>query len=325
MLAFVRNASSLSLVRAIASSACLALPDPSMEDLLRQLNESGDLPELELEPLGGRDDRLVVPGHPVLHAPAPPTLPAPTSSPAAVQKLIETPSDNGGLANDLDLLVDVLATHGALGRVFVVDAAVAGPAIDPLSAHNETADEEDDIVAVAWIDPTVVSASSPPSWFWEGCLSLPGLYGWVARPSAVVVSGWTATLTAAGSWSLTHSADMRLEDLPARVFLHEADHLDGRLFPDRLSAPASPSRPTSSTTSKAQTILRPQPHGPAQAPSRPSSSRATPCSISALTCICIRVRSARSPSRLPSFTSSSTCEPLLQHLRRLALPGSARI
>jgi peptide deformylase len=60
----------------------------------------------------------------------------------------------------------------------------------------------------------------------EGCLSLPGLTGDVVRPEHAV-------LVAQG----LDGAEIRLEgdELPARAFHHELDHLDGILFIDKLS------------------------------------------------------------------------------------------
>jgi peptide deformylase len=61
----------------------------------------------------------------------------------------------------------------------------------------------------------------------EGCLSLPGLYGYVKRPSEVVIDAFSL----AGK-----PIHLELDGLFARVVQHETDHLDGRLFIDRLSA-----------------------------------------------------------------------------------------
>lgn len=57
----------------------------------------------------------------------------------------------------------------------------------------------------------------------EGCLSLPGLYGDVARANEVVVKGLDET---------GKSVRIRAEGLKARVIQHEYDHLDGVLFID---------------------------------------------------------------------------------------------
>lgn len=59
----------------------------------------------------------------------------------------------------------------------------------------------------------------------EGCLSIPGVEGKVARASKVTVTGWNEEgkpVTVTG------------EALLARVLQHEIDHLEGILFIDRV-------------------------------------------------------------------------------------------
>jgi peptide deformylase len=59
----------------------------------------------------------------------------------------------------------------------------------------------------------------------EGCLSVPGFNATVARPSRAVVEG------------LDRDGTLRTvegRDLLARAFQHEMDHLDGKLFLDRV-------------------------------------------------------------------------------------------
>ena len=60
----------------------------------------------------------------------------------------------------------------------------------------------------------------------EGCLSLPGFRGLVLRPKFVTVR---AQDTTGKEW------EMRGEDLLARAFCHEIDHLYGVLFINHLS------------------------------------------------------------------------------------------
>jgi peptide deformylase len=59
----------------------------------------------------------------------------------------------------------------------------------------------------------------------EGCLSMPGFTATVARPSRVVVRG----LDREGREQVREGTG-----LLARAFQHEMDHLDGKLFVDRL-------------------------------------------------------------------------------------------
>lgn len=55
----------------------------------------------------------------------------------------------------------------------------------------------------------------------EGCLSLPGKYGVTSRPAKVQIKAQDRN----GKWQVFTG-----EDLKARCFCHELDHLDGILF-----------------------------------------------------------------------------------------------
>ncbi len=59
----------------------------------------------------------------------------------------------------------------------------------------------------------------------EGCLSLPGKYGVTSRPEKVQVKAQDRS----GKWQVFTG-----EDLKARAFCHEIDHLDGILFTSHL-------------------------------------------------------------------------------------------
>jgi len=77
----------------------------------------------------------------------------------------------------------------------------------------------------AMINPVIRSAEGRDK-AEEGCLSIPDLYGEVARPTSVVLEAIGAD-----------GAPFRrsLEGLVARAVQHELDHLDGVLFLDHLS------------------------------------------------------------------------------------------
>ncbi|MBV9885515.1 MAG: peptide deformylase [Acidobacteria bacterium] len=60
----------------------------------------------------------------------------------------------------------------------------------------------------------------------EGCLSIPGFRGYVVRPQFVTVRAQNAK---------GESFEMRGEELLARAFCHEIDHLNGILFIQHLS------------------------------------------------------------------------------------------
>lgn len=60
----------------------------------------------------------------------------------------------------------------------------------------------------------------------EGCLSIPGFRADVERSSFVVVRGFGLD---------EKPIEIEADELLARAFQHEIDHLNGKLFPDRLS------------------------------------------------------------------------------------------
>ncbi len=68
------------------------------------------------------------------------------------------------------------------------------------------------------IDETEVSG-------WEGCLSVPGMRGYVPRHSAVRYRGFD---------QFGEPIEREATGFHAVVFQHEFDHLDGVLYPDRI-------------------------------------------------------------------------------------------
>jgi peptide deformylase len=72
-------------------------------------------------------------------------------------------------------------------------------------------------------NPKIIKASKYLVEGVEACLSIPGLYGKVDRHESVVVTGLDR-----------HGKEFRIkaDDWLARVFQHEIDHLEGRLYTD---------------------------------------------------------------------------------------------
>ena len=92
-------------------------------------------------------------------------------------------------------------------------------------------DEETDQPRLTFVlfNPEIVKGRGEQVGF-EGCLSIPGYVGEVARYEQVVVKG----LDEKGK-AVRH----KMEGYLARVFQHEIDHLDGVLYTDRLTDPAT--------------------------------------------------------------------------------------
>ncbi len=74
------------------------------------------------------------------------------------------------------------------------------------------------------INPKIVSAEGEQTGP-EGCLSVPGLQGEVKRAQRIVVKGLDAT---------GKIVKIKAEGFLARIFQHEIDHLEGKLFIDRV-------------------------------------------------------------------------------------------
>jgi len=87
--------------------------------------------------------------------------------------------------------------------------------------------EEETLTIYALINPEITPIGREKGEDWEGCLSLPGLRGRVRRPNEVML----VALDREGN-----RIEMHLHGYPARVLQHEADHLDGVLFIDRMSS-----------------------------------------------------------------------------------------
>ena len=113
--------------------------------------------------------------------------------------------------------VGLAATQVGVGkRVIVVD-------ISPV---------EEEAAPLALVNPEIVESQGCVLGL-EGCLSVPGVEGEVARAETVLVRG----MDEKGS-----PVTVRAQGLLARAIQHEIDHLDGILFIDKLTAPAANAR-----------------------------------------------------------------------------------
>ncbi|MBE6375194.1 MAG: peptide deformylase [Lentisphaerae bacterium] len=79
---------------------------------------------------------------------------------------------------------------------------------------------------LAVINPEIIARSAQVTEREEGCLSVPGIYAPVVRPSSVVFRAQTLD----GEF-----LEFECGGLLGRCIQHELDHLDGFLFTDRLS------------------------------------------------------------------------------------------
>ena len=87
---------------------------------------------------------------------------------------------------------------------------------------NATGELQDDLIV---INPVLSDLSKDSEEREEGCLSLPDVNGSIRRPRAITVDAFGPN---------GEPFRCRAEDLLARIFQHENDHLDGILIIDRM-------------------------------------------------------------------------------------------
>ena len=151
-------------------------------------------------------------GHPVLRQPAV-EVPAEQVGSAEVQRLIEDmvhtmrESDGVGLAGP--------QVYASL-RVITVEVPATSTRVPPVAA----------VPLTVLVNPAIVSHSAETVDDWEGCLSIPDLRGQVPRSRSVRVTA----LDRAG-----RPVALDADGFFARVIQHEVDHLDGVLFPERMT------------------------------------------------------------------------------------------
>jgi peptide deformylase len=83
----------------------------------------------------------------------------------------------------------------------------------------------DDVPDTVLINPALTPLSEALEEGWEGCLSVPGMRGWVPRFHKLRYSGFDEKGNPFGR---------EVEGFHARVVQHEVDHLDGVLYPMRI-------------------------------------------------------------------------------------------
>jgi peptide deformylase len=83
----------------------------------------------------------------------------------------------------------------------------------------------DDVPDTVLINPVLTPLSDEVEEGWEGCLSVPGMRGWVPRFHKLRYSGFDER---------GKRFEREAEGFHARVVQHEVDHLDGILYPMRI-------------------------------------------------------------------------------------------
>ena len=155
-------------------------------------------------------------GHPVLATPARAVAdPRAPEIRRLVNDMVETMMDANGAglaAPQVHVPLRIVVFQAPDGRT------------DPGLAEEERFDHTAPLTVL--INPQIEIVGAELEGGWEGCLSVPGLRGFVERPFHIRYRGFDLD-----GKQVARTA----KGFHARVVQHECDHLDGRLYPSRMA------------------------------------------------------------------------------------------
>jgi peptide deformylase len=130
--------------------------------------------------------------------------------PVLTQRSAEVTDLDGSLAHLVDDMIETMHEAHGLG--------LAAPQVGVQKRLFVYQLEDRDPVAI--VNPTIAETSG--EWeYEEGCLSIPGLYFPIVRPKEIHLTGWDID---------GNEISIEADEIEARCFQHELDHLDGRLL-----------------------------------------------------------------------------------------------
>lgn len=137
--------------------------------------------------------------------------------PALTKKCRPVTAFDDRLAMLLDDMVETLLDSGGVGLA-APQIGVLRRVVVLLDVNQET--EE----VIELINPEVIEQNEPEQVV-EGCLSVPGKYGYVMRPTRAKIRAQDRH----GNWF-----EREGEGIVAQCFCHETEHLDGHLFTEKV-------------------------------------------------------------------------------------------
>lgn len=141
-------------------------------------------------------------------------------APSARVEQFDTPTLHALLADMRDTMAHLNGAGLAAPQIGVgLQVVIFGGA--PSSRYPDAAEVPDTVL----INPILESIGTEEEGAWEGCLSVPGMRGWVLR---------TRRLRYRGFNEHGEPIDRTAEGFHARVVQHECDHLAGILYPMRI-------------------------------------------------------------------------------------------
>jgi peptide deformylase len=125
----------------------------------------------------------------------------------------------------LEDMWDSLAAVGGIGLAAPQIGISKQLTVIKLSEESDRYPDMEDTEAFVIFNPKITVLDETEQGFWEGCLSVPGLRGFVERPRSIRVDYLDEN---------AESMYIEVEDFLATVFQHELDHLIGKLYVDRM-------------------------------------------------------------------------------------------
>ena len=126
-----------------------------------------------------------------------------------------------------ELMADLFDTMAAAGGVGLA-APQIGIGLQVVIfgfERSERYPEAEPVPETILVNPVITPLGEEEEEGWEGCLSVPGLRGWVPRYKRIRYQGFDAQGV---------PIDRTVEGFHARVVQHECDHLIGKLYPMRV-------------------------------------------------------------------------------------------
>lgn len=125
-----------------------------------------------------------------------------------------------------DDMVDTLHDYGGVGLAAPQVDVPLRIAVIEIPGGPSRYGELEEMPLTCFINPEVEVLDPATAGNWEGCLSVPGLRGWVDRPQHIRVQYLDTQ---------AQRHEIELKGFMATVFQHEFDHLDGRLYIDHIT------------------------------------------------------------------------------------------
>ena len=123
-------------------------------------------------------------------------------------------------------MIDTLHDYGGVGLAAPQVNEPVRLAIIEIPGGPSRYGDIDSLPLTVFVNPAIEVLNTDTAGHWEGCLSIPGLRGFVERPQRVKVISKNLRC---------EEQSLELEGFLATVFQHEFDHLDGKLYIDHIT------------------------------------------------------------------------------------------